>query len=180
MVEWTKRAKKAGAMISEEVKRAIRERWEKRLEQATPEERQALLEQSAKMKELALKRRADFEQKRAEWEANAKVAQAREVQHRADLKEATDLLRAAQEANLRALKALGELTSDAGRAAIARDGEALKAINSYSSKLQLIDIKPIVKRIAALNEEVMNRFKDNRRPILERMLEHDTKKGEQQ
>jgi hypothetical protein len=92
---------------------------------------------------------------RKERRAAAQAFKDAEAKLEADLKEASDLLRAADEANLAALKALGEELSNAWRAVTRGDSEALKTISRCLSRIKVIETQPIHARIRALNDQLM-------------------------
>ena len=92
---------------------------------------------------------------RKKRQAAAQACKDAEAKLQADLEEASDLLRAANEANLEALKALGEELSNAWWAVTRGDCEALQTISRYLSRIKVIDTQPIHARIHALNDELM-------------------------
>jgi hypothetical protein len=92
---------------------------------------------------------------RRKRQAAAQACKDAEAKLQADLEEASDLLRAADEANLEALKALGEGLANAWRAVIRGDCEALQIISRYLSRIKVIDTQPIHARIRALNDQLM-------------------------
>lgn len=142
-------------MIQDELKKAIKQRWKKRLGETTPEARQVLPEQFARVKKRVLKWRRDLERRRAVD----------------DLKEAWNSLRAAQETNHRALEAMIEELREARQAVTQGDREAVNRLytrlRKYASKTRTVDTKPIHDRIRVLSDRV------NRRPILDWMREQD-------
>jgi hypothetical protein len=88
-------------------------------------------------------------------QAAAQALKEAEAKLQADLEEASYLLQAADEANLEALKALGEELSNVCRAVTRGDSEALKTISRYSSRIKVIDTQPIHARIRDLNDQLM-------------------------
>jgi hypothetical protein len=102
---------------------------------------------------------------RKERRATAQALKDAEAKLEADLKEASDLLWAADEANLEALKALGEALSNAWRAVTKGDIEALKTIGTYSSRIKVIDTQPIHTRIRALTDQLMTVSKGTAGPF---------------
>ena len=92
---------------------------------------------------------------RRKRQAAAQACKDAEAKLQSDLEEASDLLRAADEANLEALKALGEELSNAWRAVTRGDCEALQNISWYLSRIKVIDTQPIHARIRALNDQLM-------------------------
>lgn len=93
--------------------------------------------------------------KRKERRAAVQAVKDAEAKLKVDLEEASDLLRAADEANLEALKALGEELSNAWRAFTIGDSEALKIISRDASRIKVIDTQPIHARIRALNHQLV-------------------------
>jgi hypothetical protein len=93
-------------------------------------------------------------QNRKKRQAAAQACKDAEAKLQADLEEASDLLQAANEANLEALKALGEELSNAWRAVTRGDCEALQIISRYLSRIKVIDTQPIHARIHTLNDQL--------------------------